>query len=143
MTVGRFFGKTGRRLAVAAAILAAVGLTTVPRPADAGGGGISPGAAVGIGLGAFALGSVLANPYLLQPVLLPLRLLPTHPGVLSAGGILSAHTELLERLLPLLLRLLSSGRAPPLSPPVRQRAADPRHPGGVPLLARASEGIKP
>src|SRR6266851_863489 len=83
------------------------------------------------------------KPLLLQPVLLPLRLLPTHPGVLSAGGILSAHTELLERLLPLLLRLLSSGRAPPLSPPVRQRAADPRHPGGVPLLARASEGIKP
>jgi hypothetical protein len=65
MIVGRFFGKTGRGLAVAAAILAAIGLTTVPRPADAGGGwsggGISPGAAVG--LGAFALGAVLANPY--------------------------------------------------------------------------------
>jgi len=57
----RFFGKIGRRLAVAAALLAAIGLTTAPRPADAG--GIGPGAAVGIGLGAFALGSVLANPY--------------------------------------------------------------------------------
>jgi hypothetical protein len=48
MTGGRFFGTTGRGLTVAAAILAAVGLTTVPRPADAGGwggGGISPGAA--------------------------------------------------------------------------------------------------
>ena len=57
MFVGRFFGKTGRGLAVAAAILAAIGLTTVSRPADAGGGwgggGISPGAAAGIGLGAF------------------------------------------------------------------------------------------
>jgi len=67
MTVVRLFGKTGRGLAVAAVILAAIGLTTVPRPADAGGGwgggGIGPGAAVGIGLGAFALGSVLANPY--------------------------------------------------------------------------------
>jgi hypothetical protein len=66
MTVGRFFGKTGRGLAVAAAILAAIGLTTVPRPADAGGwggGGIGPGAAVALGLGSFALGSVLANPY--------------------------------------------------------------------------------
>jgi hypothetical protein len=61
MTLDRFFGKTGRNLAVAAAMLAAIGLTTAPRPADAG--GVSPGAAVGIGLGAFALGSVLANPY--------------------------------------------------------------------------------
>jgi hypothetical protein len=61
MTLGEFFGKTGRRLAAATAILAAIGLTTAPRPADAG--GIGPGAAVGIGLGAFALGSVLANPY--------------------------------------------------------------------------------
>ena len=67
MIVSRFFGKTGRGLAVAAAILAAVGYTTVPRPAGAGGGwgggGISPGAAVGLGLGAFALGSVLSHPY--------------------------------------------------------------------------------
>jgi len=37
MTAGRFFGTTGRGVAVAA-ILAAIGLTTVPRPADAGGG---------------------------------------------------------------------------------------------------------
>ena len=65
MTAGGFFGKTGRKLAIAAAILAAIGLTTVPRPADAG--GIGPGAAVGIGLGAFALGSVLANPYYYNP----------------------------------------------------------------------------
>jgi hypothetical protein len=67
MTVGRFLGKTGRGLAVAAAILAAIGSATMSRPAHAGGGwhggGISPGAAVGIGLGAFALGSVLSNPY--------------------------------------------------------------------------------
>ena len=31
MTVDRFFGKTGRGLAVAAAILAAIGLTAVSR----------------------------------------------------------------------------------------------------------------
>src|SRR5215472_5961984 len=75
MIAGRFFVKTSRGLAVAAAILAAIGLTTVPRPADAGGGwgggGISPGAAVGIGLGAFALGSVLANPYYYNPYYYP------------------------------------------------------------------------
>jgi hypothetical protein len=74
MTGGRFFGKTGRGLTAAAAILAAVGFTTVPRPADAGGwggGGISPGAAAGIGLGAFALGSVLANPYAYNPYYYP------------------------------------------------------------------------
>ena len=69
MTAGGLFGKTGRGLAVAAAILAAIGLTTVPRPADAG--GIGPGAAVGIGLGAFALGSVLANPYYNNPYYYP------------------------------------------------------------------------
>ena len=67
MTVGGFFGKTGRGLAVAAAIIGAIGLTSVSRPALAGGGwgggGISPGAAVGLGLGAFALGSVLSHPY--------------------------------------------------------------------------------
>ena len=67
----RFFRKTGRGLAVTAAILAAIGLTTVPQPAEAGGGwgggGIGPDAAVGIGLGAFALGSVLANPYYYNP----------------------------------------------------------------------------
>lgn|SRR5215475_4320976 len=67
MIVRMFFGKTGRRLAVAAAILGAIGLTTVPRPADAGGswggGGIGPGAAVALRLGSFALGSALAHPY--------------------------------------------------------------------------------
>jgi len=67
MTVGRFFEEIGRGLTVAAAILAAMGLTTVPRSAEGGGGwgggGISPGAAVGLGLGAFALGSVLSRPY--------------------------------------------------------------------------------
>jgi hypothetical protein len=69
MSVGRFFGKTGRGLAVATAILGVVGLTTIPRPADAG--GIGPGAAVGIGLGAFALGSALANPYNYNPYYYP------------------------------------------------------------------------
>jgi|SRR5215469_2086329 len=63
MMLGRFSGKAGRGLAAAAVIVAPIGLTTLPHPANAGGGGISPGAAVGLGLGAFALGSVLANPY--------------------------------------------------------------------------------
>jgi hypothetical protein len=62
MTLGNLFGQTGRSLAVGAAILAGVGLTTVPRPAHA----LSPAAGVGIGLGAFAAGTALgaaANPY--------------------------------------------------------------------------------
>src|SRR3954447_13718872 len=62
MTLGNHFTRTGRGLAVGAAVLAAVGLTTVPRPAHA----LSPGAGVGIGLGAFAAGTALGaatNPY--------------------------------------------------------------------------------
>ena len=59
MIIGRLFGKTGRGVAVAATILAAIGLTAAARPASA----LSPAAGVGIGLGAFTLGSALANPY--------------------------------------------------------------------------------
>jgi hypothetical protein len=58
--VGGFLGKTSRGVAAAAAILAVIGLVTAARPAHAW---VSPGAAVGIGLGAFALGTALANPY--------------------------------------------------------------------------------
>ena len=62
MTLGNLFGRTGRRLAIGAAALAAVGLTTMPQPAHA----LSPAAGVGIGLGAFAAGTALGaanNPY--------------------------------------------------------------------------------
>jgi len=62
MTLGKQFSRMGRGLAIGAAVLAAVGLTTVPRPAHA----LSPGAGEGIGLGAFAAGTALgaaANPY--------------------------------------------------------------------------------
>ena len=62
MTLVNHFARTGRGLAVGAAVLAAVGLSTVPRPAHA----LSPGAGVGIGLGAFAAGTALGaatNPY--------------------------------------------------------------------------------
>jgi hypothetical protein len=52
-------GRTGRRLAGAAAILAAVGVAAAPQPAHA----VSPLAAAGIGLGAFAVGSAIAAPY--------------------------------------------------------------------------------
>ncbi|HUC11202.1 MAG TPA: hypothetical protein VL985_12375 [Stellaceae bacterium] len=63
MTVGKHFASRGRSLAVGAAVLAAIGLTAAPQhPAHA----LSPAAGVGIGLGAFAVGSALgaaANPY--------------------------------------------------------------------------------
>lgn len=47
------------RLAAATAIFGTVGLVTVPQPAHA----LGTGAAIGIGLGAFALGTALATPY--------------------------------------------------------------------------------
>src|SRR5215472_5723708 len=55
MTLGNLFGRAGRGLTLGAALLATVGLTTVSRPAHA----LSPGAGVGIGLGAFAAGTML------------------------------------------------------------------------------------
>lgn len=63
MSLGNFFGRTGRGLAMGAAVLGVVGLTTVTQPARA----LSPAAGVGIGLGAFAAGTALGaaanNPY--------------------------------------------------------------------------------
>jgi len=63
MTLSNVFGGTGRTLAFAAAIAGVVGLTVAPKPAHA----VSPGAAVGIGLGALAVGTAIgagaANPY--------------------------------------------------------------------------------
>ena len=62
MTIVNHFARTGRGLAIGAAVLAGVGLSTVPRSAHA----LSPGAGVGIGLGAFAAGAALGaatNPY--------------------------------------------------------------------------------
>ena len=50
-----------RGLVIASAILSAGSLVMTPKIADAG--GVSPGAAVGIGLGAFALGTLAARPY--------------------------------------------------------------------------------
>ena len=47
------------RLATAAAILGTIGLFTAPQPAHA----LGTGAAIGIGLGAFALGTALTAPY--------------------------------------------------------------------------------
>jgi len=62
MTLGDLFTRTGRTLAAGAAILGVVVMTAAPRPAHA----VAPGAAVGIGLGALAVGTALgsaSNPY--------------------------------------------------------------------------------
>jgi hypothetical protein len=60
MPLGNLIGRTGRGVALAVAILAAVGFVATPRPAHA----ISAGEAAGIGLGAFALGTLLSQqPY--------------------------------------------------------------------------------
>ena len=62
MTLNTLFGRTGRTLAFATAIVGAIGLTVTPKPAHA----LGTGAAVGIGLGALAVGTALgtaANPY--------------------------------------------------------------------------------
>ncbi|MGA8398262.1 MAG: hypothetical protein WB697_00115, partial [Stellaceae bacterium] len=62
MTVSTMIGRTGRTLAFSAAILATLGLTVTPKPAQA----LGTGAAVGIGLGALAVGTAIgaaSNPY--------------------------------------------------------------------------------
>ena len=62
MISSNLIGRTGRTLAFSAAILAVVGLTVSPKPAHA----LGTGAAVGIGLGALAVGTALgaaSNPY--------------------------------------------------------------------------------
>ena len=79
-------------------------------PADAVGSALAPPWGSGLELSPFRA----RKPLLPQPVLLPvrlLRLLPACPGLLSAGGVLSARTKLLEPGLRLLLRLLSSAKA--------------------------------
>ena len=63
MTLGTLFGRTGRMLALSTAVVGTLALTAAPQPAHA----LGPGAAVGIGLGALALGTAVgaatANPY--------------------------------------------------------------------------------
>ncbi|HVH79526.1 MAG TPA: hypothetical protein VM782_09070 [Stellaceae bacterium] len=62
MTLRNIFGRTGRTLAFATALVGAASLTAAPQPAHA----LGTGAAIGLGLGAFALGSAVgaaANPY--------------------------------------------------------------------------------
>lgn len=62
MTLSNLLGRTGRTLAATTAIVAAIGLTAAPKPAHA----LGPAAAVGIGLGALAVGTAIgagANPY--------------------------------------------------------------------------------
>jgi len=62
MTLRNLIGWKGLTLA-AATTFGVVGMTAVPQSAHA----VSPGAAVGIGLGAFALGSALAAPHAYYP----------------------------------------------------------------------------
>jgi hypothetical protein len=62
MTLSNLLGRTGRALAFTTAIVGAIGLTTAPKPAHA----LGTGAAVGIGLGALAVGTAVgaaSNPY--------------------------------------------------------------------------------
>ena len=132
MTVVRFLERTGRGLAVAGAILAAIGVTTVPRPADRWGlgwGRHQPWRRRRDWARSFRAWLGAREPLLLQPVLFPVRLLPAGPRLLSASGVLSARTELLEPLLPLLLCLLSTGYAvglvSALDPPLALRDTRP------------------
>jgi hypothetical protein len=59
MAIRDMVKKSGRGLAVAAALAAGVAMTA-PQPAHAG---ISNGAAVALGVGSFALGAAAARPY--------------------------------------------------------------------------------
>ena len=57
MTLSNTLGLPGRALAIGGALLGLVGMTAAPRPALA----VDPGAAAGIGLGAFAAGTMLGQ----------------------------------------------------------------------------------
>jgi len=57
--IGGFVKRLGLGFVASAAVFFAVGMTVAPEPAHA----VSTGEAVGIGLGAFALGSALSAPY--------------------------------------------------------------------------------
>ena len=62
MTLTTLLGRTGRTLAFATAVVGGITMTATPQPAHA----LSTGAAVGIGLGALAVGTALgaaSNPY--------------------------------------------------------------------------------
>jgi len=63
MAIRDIAAHTGRGLVVAAALLGAVAATT-PTPAQAG---ISDGAAVGLGLGSFALGTAIGSGAFARP----------------------------------------------------------------------------
>jgi hypothetical protein len=113
MTFGYLAAKLGRRLVLAAAIAGAAAIASAPRPADAW---VSPGAAAAIGLGSFALGTMLgagANPYYS----------PYYPDgyyaclLLSASALLLSAAALLEPLLRALLPLLSGAEPGFKSPP--------------------------
>ena len=91
-----------RRLAIAAVVIATAALAA-QKPAHA----LDTGAAVGIGLGSFALGSMLgstANPY-------PYGYSYPAPAYLPARALLPSAAELLGPVLPPLLRMLSIGAA--------------------------------
>lgn len=78
MSFATLTARAGRMAALAAAIFGAMALIAAPRPAQA----ISPGAAAGIGLGAFALGSAFgAAPYYGYPYYgYPYYGYPTYPA---------------------------------------------------------------
>lgn len=75
MTFRHRCGRASRG-AVAATVLSVLGLAGIPQPVQAG-GGVSTGAAVGIGLGAFALGAAAGagpsygSPYYYGPAYYP------------------------------------------------------------------------
>ena len=97
----------GRGLVAAVALVSAMSLTAAPSTAYAHGGGIGPGAAVGIGLGAFALGTVLRPPGAYAPDYYPYGYYYRAGRLLSAGTLLPGAAQLLEPILPDLLRLLT------------------------------------
>ena len=61
------FGRVRIGVVMATVAMIGFGLTAAPRSAHA----VSPGVAAGIGVGAFALGAALANPYYNNPYYAP------------------------------------------------------------------------
>jgi hypothetical protein len=77
MPLGNFIGRVGKGAAIAAVVAIAVGYTAAPQPAQA----ISAGEAAGIGVGAFALGTVLGQGAAPAPYYAPAApAYPAYPG---------------------------------------------------------------
>ena len=83
MTIRTLLSRSGKTLVLSAALAGVIGMTAIPQPAHA----LGTGAAVGIGLGALALGTALGaatNPYYNPGYYYPPQYYPAAPAPYAA-----------------------------------------------------------